>query len=73
MQKCRRNSEKRVFIKINFSFYHFSPFLLVSGGFGGGRKLGEACRHIFSEYGPDWSRGAQESAIKKHVLLIFLR
>ena len=116
MLKCRRNCEKRVFIKINFSFSRFSPFLfvfvgpglyrklrevkgfisskfgpdptywgrvmsknvksvfinflnsrfspflLVSGGFGGGRKLGEACRHIFSEYGPDWSRGVREIA-----------
>ena len=31
MQKCRRNSEKRVFIKINF---RFSRVLLVSGGSG---------------------------------------
>ena len=115
MLKCRRNCEKRVFIKINFSFFvrfslflfvfvgpglyrklrevkgfisskfgldptywgrvmsknvksvfidflnsRFSPFLLVSGGFGGGRKLGEACRHVFFKYDPDWAAGVRE-------------
>ena len=125
MRKCRRNCEKRVFIKINFSFSRFSPFLfvfvgpglyrklrevkgfisskfgpdptywgrvmsknvksvfinflnsrfspflLVSGGPGPARKLGEACPHIFSEYGPDWCKGVRE-IVKKRVLLIFL-
>ena len=59
------------FIKINFLNSRFSPFLIVSGVFGGGRKLGEACRHIFSEYGPDWSRGVRE--IAKNGFIHFLR
>ena len=58
---------KSVFI--NFLNSRFSPFLLVSGGFGGGGQLGEACRHISSEYGPDWSRGVRE--IAKNVFLLF--
>ena len=58
---------KSVFI--NFLNSRFSPFLLVSGGFGGGRKLGEACRHISSEYGPDWSGGVRK--IAKNVFYEF--
>ena len=52
---------KSVFI--NFLNSRFSPFLLVSGGPGAVRKLGEACRNISSEYGPDWSRNFVFSAL----------
>ena len=60
MELCRRNCEKKKRVFINFLNSRFYPFLLVSGGPGPARKLGEACRHIFSEYGLDWSRGVQE-------------
>ena len=59
MQKCRRNSEKCVFIKINFRFSRFSPFLLVSAGPGLYRKLREVKGFISSKFGPDptyWGR-----------------
>ena len=58
---------KSVFI--NFLNSRFSPFLLVSGGFGGGRKLGEACRHISSEYGPDWSTGVRVLTASTSILI----
>ena len=51
------------FLKVGFS--SFSPFLLVSGGSGPARKLGETGRKISSEYRQDRTTGVRE--MKKHV------
>ena len=63
MQKCRRNCEKRVFIKINFVFL---VFLLVFVGPGLYRKLREVKGFISSKFGPDptyWGRVMSKNVI----------
>ena len=51
LKGIKREVKKQKVLFINFLNSHFSPFLVVSAGFGGGRKLGEAYRHCSSELG----------------------
>ena len=61
---------KSVFI--NFLNSRLSSPLLVSGGSGPVRELGETCRNISSEYSPDLATGIREKT-KSVFLCCFYR